>query len=56
MLVKPAHASLFRYHIRMAQLSNLIHTYGALIVFGVVLLEQIGLPIPAFPVLIIAGL
>jgi len=39
----------------MAQLSHLIHTYGVLIVFGVVLLEQIGLPIPAFPVLIIAG-
>lgn len=39
----------------MAQLSHLIHTYGVLIVFGTVLLEQIGLPIPAFPVLIIAG-
>jgi len=39
----------------MAQLSHLIHVYGALIVFGTVLLEQIGLPIPAFPVLIIAG-
>jgi membrane protein DedA with SNARE-associated domain len=39
----------------MAQLSHLLHIYGALIVFGVVLLEQIGLPIPAFPVLIIAG-
>ena len=39
----------------MAQLSHLIHTYGALIVFGTVLLEQIGLPIPAFPVLIVAG-
>jgi len=39
----------------MAQLSQLIHTYGVLIVFGTVLLEQIGLPIPAFPVLIIAG-
>lgn len=39
----------------MAQLSHLINTYGALIVFGTVLLEQIGLPIPAFPVLIIAG-
>jgi membrane protein DedA with SNARE-associated domain/rhodanese-related sulfurtransferase len=39
----------------MAQLSHLIHTYGVLIVFGVVLLEQIGLPIPAFPILIIAG-
>jgi membrane protein DedA with SNARE-associated domain/rhodanese-related sulfurtransferase len=39
----------------MAQLSHLIHTYGVLIVFGTVLLEQIGLPIPAFPILIIAG-
>ena len=39
----------------MAQLSHLIQTYGILIVFGTVLLEQIGLPIPAFPVLIIAG-
>lgn len=39
----------------MSQLSHLIHTYGVLIVFGTVLLEQIGLPIPAFPVLIIAG-
>lgn len=39
----------------MAQLSHLIHVYGVLIVFGTVLLEQIGLPIPAFPVLIIAG-
>jgi len=33
----------------MAQLSHLIHSYGVLIVFGTVLLEQIGLPIPAFP-------
>lgn len=39
----------------MSQLPQLIHTYGILLVFGVVLLEQIGLPIPAFPVLIIAG-
>jgi membrane protein DedA with SNARE-associated domain/rhodanese-related sulfurtransferase len=39
----------------MTQLPHLIHTYGVLLVFGVVLLEQIGLPIPAFPVLIIAG-
>nr|WP_314545145.1 VTT domain-containing protein [uncultured Massilia sp.] len=39
----------------MASLSHLIHTYGALIVFGLVLVEQLGLPIPAFPVLIIAG-
>jgi membrane protein DedA with SNARE-associated domain/rhodanese-related sulfurtransferase len=39
----------------MAQLPHLIHTYGVFLVFGVVLLEQIGLPIPAFPVLIIVG-
>ncbi|WP_036164528.1 DedA family protein/thiosulfate sulfurtransferase GlpE [Massilia sp. 9096] len=39
----------------MAQLPHLIQTYGVLLVFGVVLLEQIGLPIPAFPILIIAG-
>src|SRR5206468_4746056 len=39
----------------MSQLPHLIHTYGVLLVFGVGLLEQIGLPIPAFPVLIIAG-
>jgi len=39
----------------MTQLPHLLHTYGVLLVFGVVLLEQIGLPIPAFPVLIIAG-
>jgi membrane protein DedA with SNARE-associated domain/rhodanese-related sulfurtransferase len=39
----------------MSQLAHLIQTYGLLIVFGTVLLEQIGLPIPAFPVLIVAG-
>jgi membrane protein DedA with SNARE-associated domain/rhodanese-related sulfurtransferase len=39
----------------MSQLAHLIQTYGLLIVFGTVLLEQVGLPIPAFPVLIVAG-
>jgi membrane protein DedA with SNARE-associated domain/rhodanese-related sulfurtransferase len=39
----------------MTQLAHLIQTYGVLIVFGTVLLEQIGLPVPAFPVLIAAG-
>lgn len=39
----------------MAELVNLIETYGVLIVFGIVLLEQIGLPIPALPLLIVAG-
>jgi membrane protein DedA with SNARE-associated domain/rhodanese-related sulfurtransferase len=39
----------------MNQLAHLIQSYGVLIVFGAVLLEQIGLPVPAFPVLIAAG-
>ncbi len=39
----------------MSQLILLIQTYGLFIVFGTVLLEQIGLPIPAFPILIVAG-
>jgi membrane protein DedA with SNARE-associated domain/rhodanese-related sulfurtransferase len=39
----------------MPQLAHLIQTYGLVLVFGVVLLEQIGLPIPAFPALIVAG-
>jgi membrane protein DedA with SNARE-associated domain/rhodanese-related sulfurtransferase len=39
----------------MSQLAHLIQTYGIALVFGIVLLEQIGLPIPAFPVLIVAG-
>lgn len=39
----------------MSQLILLIQTYGVLLVFGTVLLEQIGMPIPAFPVLIVAG-
>jgi membrane protein DedA with SNARE-associated domain/rhodanese-related sulfurtransferase len=45
----------FRYHVAMSQLILLIQTYGLLIVFGTVLLEQIGLPIPAMPILIVAG-
>jgi len=39
----------------MSQLSLLIQNYGVLLVFGTVLLEQFGLPIPAFPVLVVAG-
>jgi membrane protein DedA with SNARE-associated domain/rhodanese-related sulfurtransferase len=45
----------FRYHVAMSKLILLIQTYGVLIVFGTVLLEQIGLPIPAMPILIVAG-
>lgn len=39
----------------MSQLAHLIQTYGLFIVFGIVLIEQAGLPIPAMPVLIVAG-
>jgi membrane protein DedA with SNARE-associated domain/rhodanese-related sulfurtransferase len=39
----------------MSHLIQLIQEYGVLIVFAVVLVEQIGLPIPAMPLLIVAG-
>ena len=39
----------------MSQLAELIQNYGVLIVFGIVLVEQFGLPIPAFPILVVAG-
>jgi membrane protein DedA with SNARE-associated domain/rhodanese-related sulfurtransferase len=39
----------------MSQLAHLLQSYGVLIVFGAVLLEQVGLPVPAFPILIVAG-
>ena len=39
----------------MNHLIELLQHYGVLIVFAVVLVEQIGLPIPAYPVLIVAG-
>jgi membrane protein DedA with SNARE-associated domain/rhodanese-related sulfurtransferase len=39
----------------MANLVSLLQQYGVLIVFAVVLVEQMGLPIPAYPVLIVAG-
>ena len=39
----------------MPNLILLLQQYGVLIVFAIVLLEQIGLPIPAFPILIVAG-
>jgi len=39
----------------MPNLIELLQLYGVLIVFAIVLVEQIGLPIPAFPVLIVAG-
>jgi membrane protein DedA with SNARE-associated domain/rhodanese-related sulfurtransferase len=39
----------------MPNLIDMLQTYGVLIVFAIVLVEQIGLPIPAFPILIVAG-
>jgi membrane protein DedA with SNARE-associated domain/rhodanese-related sulfurtransferase len=39
----------------MSELVSLIQTYGVLIVFGIVLCQQIGLPIPSSPWLIVAG-
>ena len=39
----------------MAELTHYVLTYGLPLVFGIVLLEQLGAPIPAIPVLIVAG-
>lgn len=39
----------------LQELATLISQYGLLIVFALVLLEQLGLPLPAMPALIIAG-
>jgi len=39
----------------MAQLTQYVVAYGLPLIFGIVLLEQLGAPIPAIPVLIVAG-
>jgi membrane protein DedA with SNARE-associated domain len=39
----------------MAELTRYVTAYGLPLVFGIVLLEQLGAPIPAIPVLIVAG-
>jgi membrane protein DedA with SNARE-associated domain len=39
----------------MAQLTEAVIRYGLPLVFVIVLLEQLGLPIPAIPILIVAG-
>ena len=39
----------------MSQISGLIQQYGLLVVFGAVLLSRVGLPVPAFPVLLTAA-
>jgi membrane protein DedA with SNARE-associated domain/rhodanese-related sulfurtransferase len=39
----------------MPNLVQLLELYGILIVFAIVLIEQGGLPIPAFPILVVSG-
>ena len=39
----------------MNELSQYIHDHGLPLIFGIVLLAQLGVPIPAMPVLIVAG-
>ena len=39
----------------MAELTRYVVTYGLPLIFGIVLLEQLGAPIPAIPVLVVAG-
>src|SRR4051812_28214502 len=39
----------------MPNLVELLELYGILIVFALVLIEQGGLPIPAFPILVVSG-
>ncbi|MFC4276416.1 VTT domain-containing protein [Achromobacter aloeverae] len=39
----------------MKDIQTLLHDYGPLLVFANVLLEQAGLPLPAYPILIVAG-
>lgn len=44
-----------RHEIELKDIQTLLHAYGPLLVFANVLLEQAGLPIPAYPILIAAG-
>lgn len=39
----------------MELLTDILHRHGALVVFGVVFAEQLGLPLPALPILVAAG-
>ena len=39
----------------MQEFTYLIETYGLLLIFAVVLLDEIGLPIPSLPALVVAG-
>jgi membrane protein DedA with SNARE-associated domain/rhodanese-related sulfurtransferase len=39
----------------MQELTHLIEVYGLALVFGLVLLDEIGLPVPSLPALVVAG-
>ena len=39
----------------MAQLTEAVILYGLPLIFGIVLLEQLGAPIPAIPILVVGG-
>ena len=39
----------------MNEVSAFVSQYGEILVFAVVLAEQIGLPLPAVPILLVAG-
>jgi membrane protein DedA with SNARE-associated domain len=39
----------------MAQLTEAVIRFGLPLIFGIVLLEQLGIPIPAIPILVVAG-
>ena len=47
--------AVLRYYSGMPDLIHLLEHYGVFIVFAIVLIEQIGMPIPAYPILIVAG-
>lgn len=54
-LPEPEVAANLDYDISMPNLIELLQLYGVFIVFAVVLVEQGGLPIPAFPILVVSG-
>src|ERR1700739_1015599 len=39
----------------MQELTHLIELYGLLLIFAAVLLDEIGLPVPSLPALVVAG-
>jgi membrane protein DedA with SNARE-associated domain/rhodanese-related sulfurtransferase len=51
----PAKGDRIQLEITLSALLELLATHGVVLVFLLVLLEQLGLPLPAFPVLVVAG-